>query len=55
MRGVKAKRIRRAVYGEQSLKQARRYRRTDGGTLVNVGPRGVYRRAKYAVQHRLDA
>ena len=55
MRAVKAKRIRRGVYGELSQRAERRYQRTTGGTLVNVGPRGLYLRMKAAAHAQSPA
>jgi hypothetical protein len=51
MRGVKAKRIRRGVYGELSQRAERKYRRV-GMTMVNVGPRGLYLRMKAAAKQK---
>ena len=47
MRAVVAKRIRKAAYGDLSLREPRKYvvRQPVGG-LINVGPRAVYQRMK---------
>ena len=45
MRGTKAKRIRREVYGDESLKNPREYRQY-GQTAVAIGKRREYQDAK---------
>lgn len=45
MRGKKAKRIRREVYGDLSLR-LKRYRGVKGGTLYRDDLRQAYQRAK---------
>jgi hypothetical protein len=52
MRAVKAKRIRRGAYGELSQREARKYRQTNNGVIVNAGPRGLYLRMKAAAYAR---
>ena len=52
MRGVKAKRIRKGVYGDLSQRAPRKYRQTPNGVIVNAGPRGLYLRMKAAAKHR---
>jgi hypothetical protein len=47
MNGRKAKKLRRAIYGEDSLKAARRYLRTPEG-VVNIGLRASYQFRKEA-------
>ena len=51
MRGTVAKRLRKHVYGDQSLRERRIYRHSGSaplytGGLVNVGPRRAYQQAK---------
>ena len=46
MRGTVAKGLRKAVYGDLSLREERCYARAGRGGLVNVGERAVYQRAK---------
>ena len=48
MRGAKAKRLRREVYGDLSLRNPRRYVQVNRDTLVNApdSPRAVYQRRK---------
>lgn len=48
MNGKQAKRIRRMVYGDMSLRDERQYRNTTGKTEMNVGPRRKYLDAKKA-------
>jgi hypothetical protein len=45
MRGTVAKRIRKNIYGDQTLKTTRKYSNF-GGTLVNIGLRQEYLDAK---------
>ena len=47
MRAVVAKRLRKAAYGDLSLRTPRQYVfRQQVGGLINVGPRAVYLRMK---------
>lgn len=51
MRGVLAKRIRREVYGDQSLKERRRYATDrDTGEVFCLGLRGKYQTIKQSVK-----
>ncbi len=50
MRGVKAKRIRKGVYGDLSQRAPRQYRQTNDGVIVNAGRRGLYLRMKEAAK-----
>ena len=52
MRGVVAKRIRREIYGDQSLKQERKYYWSAFGTIVNIGLRQRYQDAKKDYKRR---
>ncbi len=45
MRGIAAKKIRKEVYGDQSLRQPRRYV-IQGNAIVNTGLRRRYQEAK---------
>ena len=45
MRGTKAKRIRKQVYGDKSIRQ-RRYSKDENGTIYNMGLRRTYQLAK---------
>jgi hypothetical protein len=45
MRGKKAKAIRKKVYGDLSLRSEREYKK-DNGTIINVGKRAEYQKAK---------
>ena len=51
MRGTVAKRLRKQIYGDQSLRGKRTYRYSGNaplynGGLVNEGPRRAYQQAK---------
>jgi len=51
MRAVKAKRIRRGVYGDLSLRAPRKYAiYKQYGSIINTGPRGLYLRMKAAAK-----
>jgi hypothetical protein len=52
MRGVTVKKIRKAVYGDLSQRAPRQYRQTNGGVIVNAGPRGLFLRMKAAAKKR---
>ena len=46
MRGIRAKHLKRLVYGEQSQKQERDYIRTEKGTIIGQGLRRLYQELK---------
>jgi len=46
MRGTKAKRIRREVYGDYSIKEERKYVVDNHGAVRNTGRRAIYLKRK---------
>lgn len=51
MRGKVAKRLRRAIYGENFSPRERQYANVDRRGVKNVGRRAAYQQLKKAVRH----
>jgi hypothetical protein len=46
MRAIKAKKLRKQVYGDYSLREEREYKKLSTGQIVATGRRRIYQKSK---------